>query len=156
MKKLLYFLAILFYFTIGCQNKGVIYDYQNNLESFIKNSCHYDLKSTEKNTVILILQNEDCICTKDDIALAKGVISSSMYNSYNFIIIVSSSKHLFLKEIPRIDSRRLKIIINDKNQLIDNGYIAVTDRVIIYNKGISKYFADMHMTPTQKIKKEIL
>lgn len=155
MKKvLIYLLAPVLLFT-SC-HKSVTYDYQANLESFIMKSGKLDITSSDKNSVILILQNEDCICTEQDVALAKSVLTSPKYAKYRFVVIVSSMRHKFLKQIPSSVRDRVTVIDNKNTLLMDSGYIAVTDRIIVYSDGRPSYFADMHVTKPNLIAREVL
>lgn len=142
-------LVILF----SCNKKSIRYENMNNLEKFVYSTFKYKLTDNTNNSIILILQNEDCICTSDDVELARSVIVNPICKLYNFVLIVSSKKHKILNVIPV--SNKIKTFINDKNQLFNNGYIAVTDRIIIYDHGVSTYYADMHTTKPAEIKKEI-
>lgn len=157
MKKALSFF-LLFIFTIlfhSCKKK-ISFDYQDKLESFISKTTKYDITNKNENSVVLILQNEDCICTAEDIALAKSILISPLYRAYKFVIIVSSPRHKFLKEISNSDFKRIKLIVNDKDLLISNGYISVTDKVIVYKNGIVNHFSDMHITKPKLIAQQLL
>ncbi|MBD1367459.1 hypothetical protein IDJ77_26850 [Mucilaginibacter sp. ZT4R22] len=139
----------------ACQNT-INYDYQENLESFVKKESGFDL-AKEKKSVVLILQNEDCICTKEDIELSKSIYNSLEYKDYKFNVILSSRKHKFLREIsPTAAKRQVNIIYDENNLLINSGYVAVTDRIIVYNDGKPTYFADMHVTKPSQIREQLL
>lgn len=153
----LFFVPFVFLFVHCKEEKKIIkYDNQYRLEKIVKNLVQVELNKSGKNSVVIILQSEDCICTDENMVLAKDVLSSNKYVSYLPIVITKGKKHKFLSLIPASITKSLKLYSDTSNYLFSHGYITTTDRIIIYENGSPTYFEDMHITKPAEIRKKIL
>ena len=142
---------------VSCKQRIIKYDNQEQLEGFIKHETAIDLKEKNSDILIVVLQNEDCICTEPDIRLSLALLSSKKYKDYKKVLIVSRSGHKVFKNFNLVKYKdRIKVIVNENDTLLRAGYIAMTDRIIIYNKGLSTYYADLHTVKPELVEKDLL
>lgn len=149
------FCTVLF---LQCKEKPsvITYDNQNRLERIVNNIVKIDLQKPGSNSVVILLQNEDCICTEENMALSKDVITSNKYAAYQSIIITKGKKHKFLSILPAEIANKIRVYTDTSNYLFSHGYITTTDKIIVYQNGSARYFEDMHMTKPIEIRKKLL
>lgn len=156
IKPQLFLIVLGLIFSCHFQPKEVIYDDHDKLEKFIKIKTNVNLIDRDNKSMIILLQNEDCICTEPDMKLSAELIDSKKYDAYNKIVILNRKDHKFLKRITNSMLKKIIIVYNHNNNLLNAGYVAVTDRVIIYNNGLGSYYADLHITKPEVVREELL
>ena len=140
---------------LSCKN-SVAYDNNKQLEEFIKNDLAYPIRKSGNNTMIIFLQNIDCMCTAEDVSLAKDLITSEKYDRYQFFLIIKGEKPNFIKQISKSKLSKVKVFNDSGNTLIREGYIATSARIIIYESGNCQKFIDLHEKPAKIARKELL
>jgi len=148
--------CLIVFTLLSCSRQKVEYDDNLKLEGFIKTKTSQDVTVQDKNSLIVILQNEDCICTDPDMELTKELFKNDKFSSYQKTLIVSSKNHKIFKRIDNSFLKKITVIYNNENDLLKAGYVAMTDRVIVYEKGICSYYADLHIKKPDIARDELL
>lgn len=156
MKRSYSILYVLSLIILSCAPKKVEYDDHSKLENYIKTKTNLNVTDVKNNFLIVMLQNEDCICTEPDMVLSKRLLESEVYSSFKKILIVSKKNHKIFKKLSKKNLEDIIVIFNENNTMLKAGYIAMTDRIIIYEKGSSSYYADLHTKKPEIVNKELL
>ena len=144
-------LICLFFISISCtpENK---YD-DTRLINFLNNKLTYS-SDTRENLIILVLQNEECICTEENMNFAVNVFNSPKYQTYKKLLVLKSNRHKILKN-KKLDQKAVQVFIND-NQVLENyGLYFATDRVFRYSDG-RLVTHDLHTESLSELKNEFL
>lgn len=150
------FLVLLISIFFSCESKNVIFDDSDKLEAFIKVKTGSSLNDSRTNSLLIILQNEDCICTDPDMQLTKELFDNEKFKTFKKILIVNKKNHKVFKKISKRTMENLVLIYNENNDLLNAGYLALTDRVIRYEKGKCSYYGDLHTKKPAVVKTELL
>ena len=155
MKKIYTILLFCIATILSCKSETVDYENHLKLENYIKSKTTLDLTS-KSDYLVIILQNEDCICTEPDMQLSQEIVESKKYKSFKKILIVNRADHKIFKKIGRNKDQKIVIIINGQNDLLKAGYIAMTDRIAVYKHGNITYYADLHIKKPNLVKADLL
>lgn len=158
-KKILVLLTICLGIFSQCKERPKLvtsYDNQNRLEKIVNDIVNYDLTKPGTNSVVILLQSEDCICTEENMALSKDVILSKKYAEYQTVLITKGKQHKFLSMLTHDKVEKIKLYSDTSNYLFSHGYITTTDKIIVYHNGNVEYFEDMHLNKPADIRKKIL
>ena len=125
-------MKVIIFFTIllcfGCnRSKNIDYD-DNTLRKFVNDSAHFDV-TDRNNYLIIILQNEDCVCTEEHISFAEKFFKSSKYNNFKKLLLIGSKTHPILK---RVTNKDVNIFLAPPTMLVKNGVFIVSDRFFLY------------------------
>ncbi len=123
----------------------VNYKYTNELKSFTVSA---EIPINTKN-VIMVLQNEDCICTEENMAFTMRLFESTKYKNYKKTLIVKTDKHKILTQVKNIE--QLQVIIDHDGQLGKSGLILTTDKMFIFDSSELVGYADLKTSPTDEL-----
>lgn len=157
MKAKLAFIVIIV-LLVSCREKQPVLSYegQSRLEKIINELTHINLGVSGSNSIVILLQNESCVCTEENMKLSKDILESNMFSDYQTIVITKGKEHKFISMISPLISRRVKFYSDTSNYLFSHGYITATDKIIIYNNGNVKSYSDLHIIKPVEARKNLL
>lgn len=133
---------------LGCKEKKTYDD--SRFITFLDT----ELSIVPGKLLVIVLQNEECICTIENMNLAVDVFSSPRYDDYKKLLIVKSKNHKVL-ENTNLDKSSLQIFINDDAILEKYGIYFSTDRVFVYSESDFETY-DMHVDSTDSIRDKLV
>ena len=106
------FLVLLISIFFSCGSKNVAFDDSGKLEAFIKSKTGLSLNDNKTKSLLIILQNEDCICTDPDMQLTKELFENEKFRTFKKILIVNNRNHKVFKKISKSTIENLVLIYN--------------------------------------------
>lgn len=123
------------------------------LVKFLSEELNYTARK-RMSLVILILQNENCICTDENVKFALDVFCSNSYENHKKLLLLKSNNHKILLN-KELDLKDVEIFINDQQVLEKYGLYFATDRIFVYQLGELKT-RDLHMGSIDKLRNTFL
>ncbi len=130
------------------------YENQADLEKIVMQQTDIDLRG-KGNNVIIVLNEADCICTKENVKLSKDLVNNQKYKKYQFIVFVKGRNHKFLKNMSKAELSRIHLVKDTADFLMKGGYISTTDRLITYNNGLPTKYFDMKFQKNADIRSSL-
>ena len=141
------FWYLLVFSLFACETKYPIPDEGKKILSLIQ-------INNNESAVIVVLQNENCICTEENMNFAFRLLTSRKYDGFKKTVILSSTNHPFQKKI--VNMSAVEILINSDNLLLKNGLIIMTDRLFIYDSKKPYYVTEELKEETKLLKEKYL
>lgn len=141
------FFFYLLIFLFACNNKNLVPEEGKKILSLLQNT---NRKKSDK-VLIVVLQNESCICTEENMNFTVSILKSKKYEKYKKAVILSSNNHPFRKKIG--NSIDLETLVNSDNLLLKKGLIIMTDRIFIFDNE-KHYYATEELKGDNKLLKE--
>ncbi len=143
--------VLLFVSFLSCERE-VKYD-DSNLINFLSEEFGFS-PQIEKNMIIIVLQNEECICTDENIKFAIDILNSKKYSTFNKVLILKSNRHKILTDT-RFNSEEVIVFVNSESKLEKYGLYLATDRLFLYVKdSLTSY--DLHVEKPKNVRGKVL
>lgn len=113
-----------------------------------------ELSQKPEKLIVVVLQNEECICTVENMNLTVDIFLSPQYSDFKKILIVKSNHHKVL-EHEKLDKESVQIFVNDKAVLDKYGVYFSTDRVFVYSNGKLETH-DLHVESVAEIRDKLI
>ncbi len=139
-----------FMICLSCNSRDNYND--SRLIDFLSKELNYNAE-TRRELIVIILQNEECICTQENIELALDIIDSEIYSEFNKLLIVKSEDHKILLGLES-NLKKVDVFINNSSLLEKYGLYFATDRIFLYYKNDFVTY-DIHTETVDHVREKI-